>query len=55
MNSYYVNVAADSLNGTDAVNTINEAYESNPSVQCVCYPSLTAHQHQKGHTVPKQV
>ncbi len=20
-----------------------------------CYPSLTAHQHQKGHTVPKQV
>ncbi len=22
---------------------------------CVCYQSLTAHQHQKGHTVPKQV
>ncbi len=20
---------------------------------CVCYQSLTAHQHQKGHTVPK--
>ncbi len=23
--------------------------------ECKCYPSLTAHQHQKGHTVPKQV
>ncbi len=23
--------------------------------QCECYQSLTAHQHQKGHTVPKQV
>ncbi len=23
--------------------------------ECECYPSLTAHQHQKGHTVPKQV
>ncbi len=22
---------------------------------CECYQSLTAHQHQKGHTVPKQV
>ncbi len=25
------------------------------AMECECYPSLTAHQHQKGHTVPKQV
>ncbi len=24
-------------------------------MKCECYQSLTAHQHQKGHTVPKQV
>ncbi len=40
MNSCHVIVAADIgkanwLNGTDTVNTINEAYESNPSVQYI--------------------
>ncbi len=44
------------MDGEASFNAIT--HKSTPNlyaVKCVWYHSLTAHQHQKGHTVPKQV
>ncbi len=39
----------------DDRNSLLRRETSRPCVVRECYQSLTAHQHQKGHTVPKQV